>query len=260
MKIGTNEISKIYLGTTEISKAYLGTNAIYEKGGSAVDEYTQLLLHFDNNLDDSSGKSIVTYSVQSTPNSAVYYENAHFGNGLNKFSGAYSYGEINYSRGDSSKYDCSAGITVEWWEYIDTTNSYNSKLTVNLVCVGRPGYGTISNTVIYCFIGVSNGSIKFVTGPNLNRTIDVTSSINDKSWNHICYQIDSSNNLYCFINGINILSANWGDYISWLTYLTYIQCSMNSTYDTCFVGMDELRISNIVRYSTDGFVPPTKPF
>lgn len=68
MKIGTNDISKIYFGSTEVTKVYLGTTEVYSASITPTPEPstggTLVLMHFDDNTnvaaaDMAAGVSVV---------------------------------------------------------------------------------------------------------------------------------------------------------------------------------------------------------
>lgn len=66
MKLGTNQISKVYMGSSEVNKIYLGTNLVFQKG---VPEYNvgnaSFLMRFDGSWDYYSDGTFTASLVNS---------------------------------------------------------------------------------------------------------------------------------------------------------------------------------------------------
>lgn len=145
MKLGTNQISKVYMGSSEVNKVYLGTNLVFQK---SVPEYNVgnagFLMRFDGSWDYYSDGTF-TASLVNAPSLAT-------GGPFNEGSLAPTY-DPNAADQSVRKYVNVAvdewtkdGVTfpplmIEWWTNMN--NAYNDSLYSTFVGnMTRPGSGT----------------------------------------------------------------------------------------------------------------------
>lgn len=245
MKIGTTDIDKCYVGTTEIEKIYLGTTSIYEKSVPS-DLNTLFLLHFDEDLRDSS---VSQCDVTNNP-SYTLMNNGKFDKAFQKigYYGNQAYWYTKYGQ----TFDVTDAYTIEYWTYINTNQTYNSK-----------GYLELPS-LWYSWVTTGSGAaILNWRGHPTTGSATITSYITDNSWNHICFQFVHHDFCRIYVNGVIV--QNYDTYAASEYYLptpmNYAHTEGNITYtDGCQMLLDELRLSNIARYDKDGFTVPDKPF
>lgn len=225
MKIGANEIQKVYLGTTELDGLYFGTNEAYSKGGG-LDENTIGLWHFENNNANAvSGSNITLHPTYS----ALSYSSTRY-----KFG---DYGAIFSS--DMSYYLCdvfsnissifSGDFTWDFWEYANTNMTEGSKSVAWYV------KGTDVAIIL-----LSNKLVRDGSGTKL---ADVTTS----AWHHIAIErYNGTMNVYC--DGVKCLTVDG-------TSPTALQRAYGKN-----AYFDEMRLSNVARYQGQDFTPPAQPY
>lgn len=241
--IGNTEISKIYLGSTEIKKLYLGDLSIYDgEGGSGIDEHTYLMLHFDNNFADSSQyASGFTFDGGST----TYTSNGKFAQCVEYCGGGCR---------NSAFSNITDEFTEDLWAHIPTNDGFttgklilgfNSQYYFYFYLQREPGTTTINN---YYQKG---------TADLLSASFDT--SIVQTGWNHIVFCAKAGQFFKVFINGHLILTdtQNIPNFTSLNTYLSI--SNSKDWSNAAYSWMDELRLSNVIRWESD-FTPPTQPY
>lgn len=252
MKIGTSEISNLYLGNSEIQKVYLGTNSVYEKGGGAIggiDANTMIMLHLDDNLNDSSLYSS-TFSITST--ATPTYGAGKFDKALDIASNA-TY-NANYKQSTNFNFTSNTQITLDWWMYVPTyTGSSSAQCMATF---------TSSNGYTYNF-GVSYTNNVWYLGANEATTSTyISSKVNYDAWNHFAVQSYFRNDngylaMACFVNGEP--ATYWAPKQSTARLSSFSSVYLNS-YGQNF-KFDEIRLSNIGRYNlNNSFTPNDGPY
>ena len=209
-----------------------------------VDKNTVLLLHFDNNVNDSS--SLNNATIQST----VSYEEGKFSYGalLNKSTG--------YFTKNISAIKNLSDWTIEFW-YKDSgtgTSDYSGIFTTGIEGQSSPWIGL--RYMAYggrgLFLYISDGATTITTDFGAINTII------DTNWHHYAI-VYRAKTLYVYLDGVlkltkvcNLTISNFG---SQLTSGTFA----NNLSRTMYGVLDEFRISNIARY-TANFTPPNSPF
>jgi hypothetical protein len=106
------------------------------------------------------------------------------------------------------------------------------------------------------YYDISANSLKFAT-EGVDRITG--GSLNTNTWYHIAVTRDSSNNTKLFINGTQSGSTSTANDRNWINIIEWSLFGSNSGYEA-FVGhIDELRISDVARY-TSNFTAPSSAF
>lgn len=192
------------------------------------DENTLLLLHFDDNIVDVTGNSSII--IRKTPtysegvfgqcaNVRLFIDNDLLSFGVNDFTIDFWYKSLN-----NSGYPCvlcsDIHFDIEGGFFIDQRGLIlRCRLT-----------GDDENTLTY----------------NLSTNI----------WYHIAF-LRRGNTLYLFINGTLVKTMSTSRSVS-KSGLSIMYSWFNDA-NYCSGEIDELRISNIARWTSD-FTPPTKPY
>lgn len=196
--------------------------------GSALDSNTVALYHFDDNLNEEV--SGVTATVSSgTPT----YETGEFDKALASSVTITGQGTVS----DSSSF------TIDFWIMV----------TDNAVCgvFFRSDTSNYANAISYLMNsqftvgawvngGNSQVNMPFPTGFTLLNT-----------WHHIAFVYDkSASKIYGFIDGTKVVEGNYQ--FPSATQLSFIKSTSN-------IKLDELRLSNTARWTSD-FTVPTEPY
>ncbi len=215
-------------------------------GIGGIDGSTNLMLHLNNNVTDSSSNGY------STSNTGVTFSNAS-----PNFTSTY-YGVFNGSSylnpSSSSMVSGSGNQTHDFWIYPTSVAStaplyfdYTGSTDFNGFLIGYPSSGYIT---AYKYVG---GIQQF-----LNSSASAVVSAN--SWQHMAI-VRNGNTWNWYVNGTSQLS--WTDSSSYPSYSTseiggaYSHCT---AFGTCFPGnIQEYRISNSARW-TSNFTPPPSPY
>lgn len=199
------------------------------------DENTVLLIHGDELLDSSIYKvPIENTGVTNVTTKTNLSEKSLYFNGS-------SYLKIDMS---DLNYDFNADWTWEWWDYyINNTNKSGT------LCVTDGEYGLLAGTP-------SNNNIRIYAKEYIDPS--TIGTYNNTKFVHraICKK---GNKVYAFENGIKTLEYGVsGEYNhSNILYIGYRGHPSNAGYFNGY--MDEIRISNIARWTED-FEPPTEPY
>lgn len=246
MKIGIQDISKVYLGTEEASKVYLGLNSVYEKssGGGGIDQNTIVCMHFDDSFTDSSQYASTFDNGLSTYSLVPAYGTGHFGKCFTNFSSTgVNYTDITNSTAFNMLSD---EITVDYWFYWDGGgNKSGVDLSLYPNDGGRLSFGTMS---------YYRGSLIFNALDN--DVGSYFSAVKTNDWNHLACVIKSSTNAKFYLNGVLTYTANHSVNFTNGIYMIRIQMNNDATYCN---PIDELRISNVARWNSD-FEVPTEPY
>lgn len=244
MKFGTLDIEKAYLGSTELDKMYLGSTEVYAKGGSSgggIDANTLIMLHLDNNFNDSSLYSSTFYTDPSSF-TATYVDGLWSKKALH----SQSDGLVLYNS-DSIVSTAMSGYTIDFWTYIDSTN--NDSGSGIWVYGGSGGSMGIQ-------IGSSYGSPVFYINGN-EVTSSISTPFSTDTWHHVALEFNNTSKLESlYLDGtLSYSTTNSGLDLSTGTMLTIIQ----GIGSTAKIYKQELRFSNIARYNGD-FTPATGPY
>ena len=205
-----------------------------------IDANTVGLYHFNDSFkDEISGNN-------ATPYNAAYfsYTTGKFGNAIycNQNLSSVGYSKITLVNPASN----TNSYTIDFWIYLN--NSY-----ANLGLYQNPGATSTLGLGFY----TSDNSVRIQSGFNGGGDtikIDSISDIVSYSWFHVAYSYDNTNNtIYLFINGKMVWSLSGG----------YAPLSISSiymgAYQKEYFRLDEFRISNVVRWTSD-FTPFTQPY
>jgi hypothetical protein len=207
---------------------------------AGIDAYTKLLLHLDNNIDDSE-------LTQKT----VTNNNVTFSDTVKKwgYSGVFNGANAYLSIPDSTDFDfnLSTSYTIEYWIYPNAVES-------GTVLHGRPGGSTYDGGENYGIIG---GGGSLVWG-SINGQWNSGNTVSSGSWQHIAFVYDAVSKIaYCFVNGVgvSVSVSTVGNSSGTL----YFGKKFNAPYD--FNGyMDEIRFSKGIARWTSNFTTPIEPY
>lgn len=199
-----------------------------------IDDYTTLLLHFDNSLSDSSSKN-VQYTTSGTP---LYREiHTNFGTAVN-----ISGGNVKYTSPDAFNFE-TKDWTVDFWSYLTSLEDTWGELYFTKD-------GTTSTKV-----KIENGVMSFFLTSDPVPTFTYTIS-SANAFNHFAFQ-RSGEYVYWYLNGK--LMGNH-QYVSSMPLADSLNIYDGSTNDNK-VFFDELRVSNgKAEFDIDGFTPNEYPY
>jgi hypothetical protein len=210
---------------------------------NAIDAATMLLLSFNTDLTDTSPTS--PHTVTAVGNAAVSATQKKFGAKSCYFDGTGDYLTIP----DNADFDFSGGaFTIDGWIYITSVGT--------------------SRTIYSHATDVNNGMRFYVTGntPSAGLQLDVTaastvvatvgcgSGIPINTWTHVA-AVEDGDSWYLFINGI--LKASTTDTSRCANFTGVVNIGTDATsFASQFLGyIDELRVSNDHRWTSDFSVP-----
>lgn len=212
--------------------------------GRGIDSHTLFLAHFDGNFkDEITGKEIS--GLYGTKYPVLSMSNPKFGNGC--LTG--NYGEVSdfrYLENADIDYNNTKEITIDMWIKC-TAPASATGLRLGSLRANAAGYGQLGINVNYggyfCILNNSSTS-------SWQSTAKVYKTPIDSSWHHFAMVC---NNGVCtlFLDGkivyttTRTIKAKRGDLVS-------IFCESGNF-------LDEIRISDIARYTSD-FTVPTKPY
>ena len=229
--------------------------------GQVNDSNTLLLLHLDSSLVNSGiGGSSIGNPVNSSTGG---YDTSDYKFGSASF---YSNGRVIYFIGTAPeaaiKTAMQSDFTLDYWAKIDATvenypdicllgDATNQDQSVIMIShYDTSGYGVglrVKSTL--------NGGSSY----NINRGLGVYNLAQSASWNHYAL-VRKDNVLNLYVNGN--LVYNWAfnptipstqQHVSFGGYYT------GSSWNTTFNRFDEIRLSNIARW-TENFTPPTQAY
>lgn len=207
-----------------------------------IDQYTQLMLHVDNNVTDFSQNSATV------TNNSVTFSNIIFKFGYSAFFAGSNSDFLSVP--NSSVFNFTGDFTIDFW--------------ANLTSVATPP----------CFIATANGStgsagfifqylsggIQFLANYSAGAWgLNISGgSISTNIWTHLAVvRHGSAVNLY--INGTSIASGVYGSTITIPGQLIIGNDASQSAGDFMTGYLDEIRVSNTARW-TSNFTPPTAPY
>lgn len=230
MKIGTNQISSIYLGTNKISKAYLNGHNVYSDEPTG-DPNTLLLMHFDNNMTDSSlysGRNGISYNT-----GTIGYTEGKFAEEVHSSSLVY----LNFSNFSDFLSDLNKNneFTIEFWG--DWANLFKFKFATSISqhCV----YEARTSKDFYYGLPTNSGG----TGQTGSYAVD---------------RVNKYHIAFIWYNGVVKVYVN-GTAQGTTSNLTTGFSGTLSEFS--FNNIDELRISNVARWTSNfnGNLP-TQPY
>jgi hypothetical protein len=225
-------------------------------GGGGVDEYTQLLLHFDGNYADSSQYS----RVPSATGNTINYGAGKFDTSLNATTN--QQGIITYSQlSDLVTHD----FTIDFWFY---PNSFATSGSGN----GRPIIGAYQRNnwaVLWrVFVSEYQGNTKkwgfgYADGTNTYQ-LSSTTELTQNAWQHLAVTYDSSTKkMALYLNGVKDAEDTLNFTMQDAADASQRVLSVGNWFSTQQYQpngyIDEVRVSNVVRY-TENFTPPTAPY
>ena len=225
-----------------IDKLYV--NGVEEAARLTDDPYTVSLLHFNDNLNDESGKAWTSYGGAITNPAQKKFGGS--GMDLVKSSGQYistpASNDFNFGTADFT-----IDFWAKWKSHAGTDNLYVFALN------------NLSNYTLCFWWAGYQGTNKFRCG-NLVAGTYLTSDyvLLDGVWNHYAI-VRNGNVLTLYIDGVangtvNCTGISFGDSTSPL------QVGAIPGYAYCDIYIDELRISKGIARWTANFTPPTAPY
>ncbi len=209
------------------------------------DSYTKVLLHFDGNLTDESGKTWTGFGNASS--SGAQYK---FGTGA-----LYLDGNGDYILASSSPdFEFGSGNwTVDFWEYKLDNNNYRTAIARDSQTVKPPwlvGQVVSGNE----YLTLTDNSSTYIVNANYFGTV-VTNA-----WSHIAVSYDGSS-VRAFRDGVQIATHTAAITLGGNTKDISIGWVQNQTLSQCFYGyIDEVRISKGIARWTANFTPPTEAY
>lgn len=198
------------------------------------DKHTVLLLHFDGNVKDETGRHSITTHNTSYSSDAKFGQSISFGSGNSYISIPYS-PELLPQPGKE--------FTVDFWV---KTNGVTQMISL----FGNPSDGTFNGMQL----GLGSDRLNFYYYNGGEKAI-ILSSMSQGSLNHIALTF-KDDSFYFFKNGglLKTISMNFQNAQNPLIIgkCRDIIAGLNGY-------IDEYRISNIARW-TSNFTPPTKPY
>lgn len=232
------------------------SNTIVNNSGSVINRPSNLLLHFDNNFNDSSANNLTVSAI----NGAVTSDTQ------SKFGGYSLFANGGYARIDnaSSLVFGTNNFTVDSYIYMPVLNSgtgahaiFSHRTADNsssgiLLCI-NPTSGNL-----YCFVANNSGGWQIV-GQSLGHTITAN------TWHHVAL-VRNGNNLVAYLNGIAgstvVISGAIG-----ATGPFNIGCGSDKVNYSPIYGIqdfngyiDEFRVINGKAIYTSNFTPQSLPF
>ena len=222
-----------------------------------VDEYTQMLVHFNDSVEDVSPN----HFTPTNTNWQATYVPGKFGKAFSNYTVApASYSDmIRLRKANQSEYiDISeTGMTMEYWYYVDYDNTQGGDSFIALQ--GFEDSFTIQPQALGN--NIFNG-FAISAGPIENISIskaDAQLYLINEDWNHICMTYSPGEYIKVYLNGHlakNIPSSQFPS-----TFENKIREMLLSTgLTTNLFLIDEFRASNCIRYNEDTFTVPTQPF
>lgn len=213
---------------------------------SGIDDYTKLILHFDNSLTDSSFGNLGSIETGS-----ITYDSGKFGNAA-YFNPAGS----NYIEFTSNNWNFgSEDFTIDFW--VKTSSS----IAGNYLIGNQLGADT-SNAGWGVYNALTAGgllNLGYCSGMNYGDLL-ATTPVNDNDWHHVAY-VKGGVTHYLFIDGkLEDSDGIPGVIVNFATDKFSIGLAHPSIPST-FVGyIDEFRISKGIARWTSNFVMPTEPY
>lgn len=236
--------------TQDSLKAGKNTEIVQKTNPYVIDEHTLACWHFNPN-DEVPLADVVsasTLSNVSVTTAAGYYK---FDSGAAYYSGdaANFYLSKNYTGLDDFTVDFWVkAVSNSWWRLalIDSKNNYWQGKWIG---IGTGGSSSSDGHIelVYCYGNVAYG--------NTVNTSMLVSTFQQEDWRHVAISITKEHHALMFVDGECILdsdiSATWQGNFS----INYLALYAN----TATICLDELRISNVVRWTED-FDVPTEPY
>ena len=259
---------------------------------------TQLLHHFDNSLDDSSGNNwlyakLSAYSGQSY----LQYTDGVFNQAYGIYTTVASYNTAELLSGNLASwprvpYDESTSLNVSFWIKLKNSASgtYNGSTVINSFGTYEPDKQSGTGYTYGFYFGIStSGIIRYTTGAKGGGTSTVintltTTNLYDGAWHHIYYteylydstymypriklyvdgnleyssDLVSSVNFYRWLS--SYISSTGQNYIG--NRLLYIQWTsvLGTASDPSYRYLDDFIINYGPPIWTSNFTPPTEPW
>lgn len=209
-----------------------------------VDENTLLLLHGEDLTDSSNfAHSITNNGVTASADRSV------FGGKSLYFNGASSLSVLVADLG----IDFNSDFTIDWWENYSVVGS-SSQATISMsdgtsgFHVGAPSSEAQADVRLFAGNG---GSWNVIAATKIGNIVVDT-------WAHRAV-VRSGNKILAFENGVLQQTFTPSTTLTMQSKITFGQRT-TSSYNGYFKGyMDEIRISNVARW-TEAFTPPTKAY
>lgn len=213
--------------------------AITQVDKPVIDSDTVTLYHFDNDcIDTISGKDCLDATDSST---VSYLDREKFGKVI--YSGLETTYNTNiWLKNDTGLVPAETSFTIDFWINPD---NFSKSRGINFIKYSSPSaWISIQSNGIYI------GQVLYAAGSDHLFLYDTSSMLS--TWSHIAFVHDlNTTKNYLFINGV--LLESW----------TYTVSSTSSLFNELKISgmckVDELRISNVARWTAD-FTPYTEPY
>ncbi len=207
------------------------------------DSFTEVLLHFDNNLTDSSSNGFTVVQDGGTGDSYV----------AGKFSQALDFTAANtgFSIADAPEIQFDGGdFTVDCWLKPTISGDSDNHQFLN------KSNGTTTDWFFLYF----SDQLRFGIPALSFNTAAVPVSIEDGNWHHVAF-VRSGTNYYMFLDGSEIDSGSVSGAVSNTSGADLGIGHFKTNFSQQYYGlMDEVRISKGIARWTASFTPPTAPY
>jgi hypothetical protein len=202
---------------------------------------TKLLMHFDN-AGTSAYADVLGHTVTNN-GAAVAGAGGKFGAGY--FPSGAGYLAVS----DAPDLHFTGDLTIEFWAWHN--NVTQNGMILSKGTSAQSGYQYIQSTSGLVRILGTDGSV-IVGTPD-------TSSTKVGTWQHFAF-VRAGNSWKCFVDGVLVQTVTSTQTFGNNTYPLWIGQFLNGSTAMLFNGrIDELRLSNMARYTTT-FIPPAAPF
>lgn len=211
---------------------------------SGPNENTMLLLHFDGNFNDATGNVSLLKSNSS-------FTTGKYGQAVRCYNTT-----IDYIKNAIFDFGA-ADFTVDFWIYPEDNVNYGIMLSNGWDEVGGTngnswliGYKSTNQTIRFCANFISYSQNKDVLISNAILKLG--------AWTHVAIA-RRGDQWFMFFDGVLVASATYSGSILPSSRTFHFNGLVNSASYRCIYKIDEFRISNFARW-TSNFTPPTKPY
>jgi len=232
--------------TEEVTNSLQSEYATIHRAAAAIDSNTMLLLHFDNNVTDSSPTTPHTMT-----NSGVTFSSGTYRFGVYS---AYFNGNAYLSTPDDADFNFSGGTwTVDfWYKWYATVSApqtvyYQQTDSSNLFqLILQP---SANLQYLYPKLSIYSGGSEVLS---LTSSIDVRQG----GWHHVAF-VENGDNYYIFVDGS--LAAYTSSTTRPANYTGNVFIGSNGSTNNIWGYLDEYRVSDVARW-TSAFSPPSAAY
>lgn len=227
--------SAIYDDGSNITMSANGVSIDHVTAGSGgIDAYTTLMLHFNNNLTDSSSSPKSVSGASVTFNNSIY----KFGSYSANFAGWYA----NVTPSGTALQMGTGDFTIDFWMYPTNVTAYRTAITSSTSGVSATSFlaRVTDNSYFQVFVG--------------DTAYTSSGTISTNQWYHVAV-VRNSGAVNVYLNGVSVASGV-GNTKNLTEEMRYIGGGLGY-----FAGqIDEVRFSKGIARWTAGFTPPTSEY